>query len=213
MDNPTPLIPYRENNSVKAYVAPAVIAVDDESLPTNHPLGAYLARLGRGSRETMHRGLASALCAMGESLQLGEVGYETGRFYHRECRLTEWHKTTRAWMLLMHSRLEKVGYAPYTRQRIVSAVRGVLRECRFLGLMSGDAYFQATEHMPTISADAPPAGRAVDLDEYLRLLEQCDKDLIRSRGVRDGAILSLGYFCGPRAGEVVKLRMPDYSPR
>ncbi len=80
----THVIPYRENNSVKAFVAPAVIAVDDDSLPTTHPLGAYLARLGMGSRETMHRGLASALCVMGEGLQLAEVSYETGRFYHRE---------------------------------------------------------------------------------------------------------------------------------
>lgn len=159
------------------------------------------------------RGLASALCAMTDGLQLAEVDYETSRFYHRECWSIEWHKTTRAWMLLLHSRLEKVGYAPYTRQRIVTAVRGVLKECRFMGLMNGDDYFQATEHLPRISADAPPHGRAVDRDEYLRLLEQCDRDPIRSRGVRDGAILSLGHFCGPRAGEIVKLRMSDYSPR
>lgn len=121
------LIPYRENNSVKAFVAPAVIAVDDDSLPTSHPVGAYLARLNMGSRDTMQRGLASALCAMNEGLQLAEVDSETSRFYHRQVWLTEWHKTIRDWMLLMHARLEKVGYAPYTRQRIGTAVRGVLK--------------------------------------------------------------------------------------
>lgn len=48
MNKQTHLIPYRENRLVKAYVAPAVIAVDDDSLPTSGPLGAYLARLGMG---------------------------------------------------------------------------------------------------------------------------------------------------------------------
>ena len=61
MDNQTHLIPYRENKSVKATIAPAVIAVDDDSLPTSHPVGAYLARLSIGSRDTMQRGLACAL--------------------------------------------------------------------------------------------------------------------------------------------------------
>ena len=213
MDNPTTLIPYRENRSVKATVAPAVIAVDDDSLPTSHPVGAYLARLGIGSRDTMKRGLACALCAINEGLQLDEVDSETSRFYHRQVWVTEWNKTRRAWMLLLFPALENVGYAPYTRQRIVTAVRGVLKECRFMELMSGDDYFQATEHLPKISADAPPAGRAVDLDEYLWLLEVCDKDPKRRKGVRDGAILSLGHFIGPRSSEVARLRMPDYSPQ
>ena len=55
-----------------------------------------------------------------------------------------------------------------------------------MGLMSGDAYFQAAEHLPKISADAPPHGRAVGLDEYLRLLEECDRDLTRTRVVQTG---------------------------
>ena len=213
MDNPITLIPYRENRSVKATVAPAVIAFDDATLPTEHPVGAYLARLSMGSRDTMQRGLACALCAVGEGVQLAEVDSETSRFYHQQVWVAEWQITPRPWMLFLYPALEIAGYAPYTRQRIVTAVRGVLKECRFMGLMDGDDYFQLTENMPKISADAPPAGRAVDPDEYLGLLEVCDQDPKRSRGVRDGAILSLGHFTGPRAGEVARLRMPDYSPQ
>lgn len=206
------IVPLRENRSIKFGTAAPVIDLSGASLPTKTPIGKYIASLeSMSSRRTMQRILAGALCVMEEGRQLGEVDAETSLFYHQHIWLEKWETTSREWMVALVRRTQTVGYSPSTRRMTISAIRGVLKECRIVGLMGAEAYFQATENLPKIRNSRPPKGRTVAMEEILELLRACDADENRAKGVRDAAIITLGWSCGLRAMEVVGLTTSDYS--
>lgn len=208
------IVPLRRNRSVIARPAAPVLDLSGNGLPTEHPVGAYLASLtSMNSRQSMQKALAMALCAFEEGKQLAEVDDEASRYYHQQVWRVAWGATRRSWMLSLHMRLQEAGYKSSSRRQIVSAVRRVLRECRLMDLIDADAYFKCTEGLPSIKNDSPPAGRAVELAEIIEILRFCDADENRARGIRDAAILTLGWSCGPRASEFVKLTVGDFSPK
>ncbi len=155
------IVPLRPNRSVIARPAAPVLDLSGNGLPTEHPVGAYLAGLSSmNSRHSMQKALAMALCAFEEGKQLAEVDDEASRYYHQQVWRVAWGATRRPWMLSLHMRLQEAGYKPGSRRQIICAVRRVLRECRLMDLMDADAYFKATEGLPSIKNDSPPAGRA-----------------------------------------------------
>ena len=99
-------------------------------------------------------------------------------------------------------RLGEQGMHPRSQARALSALRGLYRYLRERGLREDD---------PTELLEGPRLGRSLpgvlSVDEVLALLSAPPADT--PRGVRDRAMLTLGYAAGLRVSELVGLRMGD----
>lgn len=99
-------------------------------------------------------------------------------------------------------------YAPATANKIIAALRGVLKTAWRLGLMSADDYYRASD-IPLVRGHTLPAGRYVTKGELSALLKVCDDGT--PAGARDAAIIALLYACGLRRAELVQLTVDDYD--
>ena len=89
--------------------------------PTLGPVALYLSELAEGSKRTMRRSLAHA-CAF-----LGGGAPDTFR----------WHKVRVGQVAALRADLA-ARYAPNTANKILAAVRGALRACWRIGLLSAE---------------------------------------------------------------------------
>jgi site-specific recombinase XerD len=100
-------------------------------------------------------------------------------------------------------------YAPATANRILTAVRSVLRECRRLGTISYEQEKRVSD-IPPVRGERLPKGRMLTPDELSKLFRTCAGDL-GPIGRRDAALLAILYGTGLRRSEVVGLDMCDYD--
>ncbi len=101
-------------------------------------------------------------------------------------------------------------YAPASANRARAALRGVLRECFRLKLMSAEAYQSAIDIRP-VRGSTLGKGRALTRGELDLMRRACEEDPTPA-GFRDGAILAVLYLSGVRRSELVALDMADYNP-
>lgn len=94
-------------------------------------------------------------------------------------------------------------YAPATANKILCAVRGVLRECWRLRLVDADTY-QRVADVDGVKGFRLPAGRMVGADEIERLLGVCAADRSPA-GRRDEALLGMMVAAGLRREEAARL--------
>src|ERR687897_2864064 len=98
---------------------------------------------------------------------------------------------------------------------MLSAMKGVLKSCWRLGLMSADERDRASDVAPVRGTRLPP-GRSIPRGELRSLFEVCAREAndprMRARGVRDAAMLALLYVGGLRRTELASLRLSDYDP-
>jgi integrase len=120
-----------------------------------------------------------------------------------------WHLLTYAHTAALRAQLA-ASLAPATANKILAALRGVLTECRRLGLMGADACAAARDIAP-VKGRRLPAGRALEAAEISALLRACNADA-SPRGRRDAAIIAVGYAAGLRRAEIVGLSLADYEP-
>jgi integrase len=99
--------------------------------------------------------------------------------------------------------------APAGVNKILAAVRGVLRESWRLGQLDAETYRRAAD-LPTVRGEALPRGRALSRRELQKLFQACAKDQTPT-GRRDAAIIAVLYGGGLRRGEVVALDVCDYN--
>ena len=114
-----------------------------------------------------------------------------------------WHRLTFQRVARLQERLLELGYAVPTVNRILGAVRGVLRSAWRLGLMSADAFARATD-LKRVRGSAALAGRVLDTDEISALYGCCRADA-GPRGARDGAAIALLHAAGLRRREAASL--------
>lgn len=163
--------------------------------PDEHPVRVYLASLSEGSRRTMRgaleriAGLASGGRADAMTLAWGELRYQ--------------HTAA------IRSRLAS-SCAPATANKMLSALRGVLKECFRLEYMSAEDYERARD-LPAVKGSTLPPGRSLSTGELMKLFEFCLGDKKRKRGARDAALLALLYGCGLRRSEAVALDVSDFD--
>jgi len=100
-------------------------------------------------------------------------------------------------------------YSPAYGNKVLTAVRRVLKECWRADLMTRDEYAKVGDVSP-INGDRLPAGRDLSTGEVSALMRVCCADTAIS-GVRDAAMLALGVTCGPRIAEVVGFDLSDYD--
>jgi site-specific recombinase XerD len=162
-----------------------------------HPAAVYLASLTSAhSRRTMHTALNTlASLLTNRKADAFYIAWEALRYPHTAA---------------LRSKLAE-SCAPATANKLLSALRGVLKACWRLGLMSAEDYTRACD-VPNVRAETLPAGRELDHEELLALLHACNEDKNRATGIRDAALISMLYTCGLRRSEIVTLTLEDYHP-
>ncbi len=171
----------------------ALIQVSNTEL-TNNPAAVYLASLGKGSRRTMRQALdAIALFATNSSCDAMTCPWGLLRYQHT--------------MAIRSQLMEK--YAPATANKMLAALRRVLREAQRLGQMTAEDYAKASD-IKRVKSAGLPKGRALSADELGKLLNVCveDKSIF---GIRDAAMLMM-LRVGLRRGEIVNLDLSDFDP-
>lgn len=157
-----------------------------------NPAAVYLAGLSPSSRNTMRHALnVIARLLAGEDANLTTIPWQSLRFQHAAAIRSE--LATR--------------YSHTTANRILSALRGVLKAAWKLGLMTADEY-QTAASIERVKGETVPAGRSVPSGELAALLNTCEQD---ATGIRDAAIISVLYACGLRRAELVQLDLSHYE--
>jgi integrase len=157
-----------------------------------HPAAVYVARLAAGSRRTMLGSLAivSALLGVPDPLRLAWANLR--------------HQHTAAIRSALAER-----YAPATANKVLSALRGVLREAWELELMTAEEYQRAAA-VKSIPGQRLPAGRALTPGEITAMLTVCANDTTPA-GARDAALIAVLYGAGLRRAEVAALDLADFQ--
>ncbi|GFE69010.1 tyrosine-type recombinase/integrase [Chroococcus sp. FPU101] len=162
---------------------------------TTHPAAVYLRSLREGSRPTMEQ----SLNAIASILTSGQCDAYTLNWANLR------YQHTSAVQAVL---LEK--YAPLTAQKMMCALRRVLKEAKKLGMMDASDYEQAVE-LPSIKGSGKISGRALSSAEIAALIEVCNNDPT-TQGVRDAALITILRGAGLRRSEVVKLTSEDFNP-
>ena len=159
-----------------------------------HPAVVYLTRLAPGSRRTMQAGLNTIAQMLGVPPLHDEHNVE------RTFLRCDWaalrYQHTNALRALLAER-----YQAATANKLLAALRGVLKEAWKLGLIDSDAYHRAAA-ISNIRASTLPAGRFVERRERVALLEVCAEDA-KLLARRDAAILAVFLGTGVRRSELV----------
>lgn len=159
-----------------------------------HPALVYLASLAESSRRPMAQSLQAIAEIVGMddymAVPWGEVRYNVTQ-------------ATRAQLA------EK--YSASTANRHLSALRGVLKEAWRLGYMSAEEYQRAVDlkAIKGQKVNQAEAGRHLDSGEIKGLMDACYDGT--QAGLRDAAIIAVGYGCGLRRSEIAKLQLADYD--
>ncbi|MFN6460828.1 MAG: tyrosine-type recombinase/integrase [Nostoc sp. DedVER02] len=172
----------------------AALIESNTSALTNNPAAVYLASLGTGSRRTMRQALdAIATLATNDTCDAMTCPWGLLRYQHT--------------MAIRSTLMEK--HAPATANKMLAALRRVLKEAQRLGQMSAEDYAKASD-IKRVKASGLLKGRSLSADELGKLLNVCveDKSIF---GVRDAAMLMV-LRIGLRRSEVVKLDLSDFDP-
>jgi site-specific recombinase XerD len=190
--------------------APAELSVADSNLALlvlsaplradQHPVRVYLRSLSPGSRRTMLQALdvIAGLLTGGRhnalSLSWGALRYQ--------------HSAAIASALGEQ-------YAPSTANKMLAALRGVLKAAWRLEQISTEDYQRAIDFSP-LRGETLPAGRSISSGELRALFHACAHDIYkdgtpRPTAVRDAAVLAVLYGVGLRRSEVITLDFEDYN--
>src|SRR5213593_4730577 len=177
-------------------VAEADAVVIREALaPDRHPAAVYVASLAPGSRRTMRQ----ALDTVAGLLTTGQATAETLDW----SRLRYQH--TQAIRAALAAR-----YAPATANKMLAALRGVLREAWRLGYASAEDYHRAAD-LPAVRGSTLPRGRALSAGELRALFAAVTDHARPATRARDAALLAVLYGAGVRRAEAVALDVADYD--
>lgn len=167
-----------------------------QRLPADrHPARVYLASLAQGSRPAMR----GSLQVISELLTKGQCNWET----------MPWHL-----LRVQHTqalRAELAGrYAASTSNKMLAALRGVLRAAWELGQLETDPYQRAVS-VRAVRGETVPRGRSISKGELRALFTSCIQDH-SPIGARDAALLAVLYGSGLRRAEAAALDVADYDP-
>lgn len=165
--------------------APLAVTVEHQHLDRN-PVAVYLASLSPGSRRTM-------LTALKTIANMVAPDSDVMTF--------PWSSLDYAHAAAIRTKLAEV-FAPSTANKILAALRGVMKMSFRLGLVSADQMTRATSFDP-VRGSRVPKGRSISQGELRALFMICDPKT--PIGARDAALLGLLYAAGVRRSEVVAL--------
>ncbi|MBD2770700.1 tyrosine-type recombinase/integrase [Iningainema tapete] len=162
---------------------------------TQHPAAVYLASLSDGSIPTMRQSLNE----IASLLTSGECDADTLNWAALR------YKHTSAVRAVLRKK-----YAPATVNKMLCALRRVLKEATRLDLIDPVDYAKAVD-LKSLNRTEKLRGRALSKEEISNLLEVCKKDSTKS-GARDAALIAILRGAGLRRAEVVQIALLDYDP-
>src|SRR4030088_3494452 len=155
------------DHEARAQVLELVPFASDE-LPSlgdvSHPVQAYLNALAPSSR----RPQLSAL---------DWIARRSTQVFTAETM--PWQRLARPHVLKIGGLLEE-HYQPATANRMLSALRGVLREC-WHGQLMGVEDYQAAPSTPAVRGESEPRGRNLSAGELRSLFEACSHSFAQGR--------------------------------
>jgi integrase len=160
-----------------------------------HPAAVYIARLAPGSRRTMREALDTIASILTNNRSDAEA--------------LPWHLLRYQHTQAVRSALAE-RYAPATANKMLAALRGVIKEAWRLGQMSAEDYHRAVDLGP-VKGTTLPSGREVSQGELRAIFSVCSADK-SAAGRRDAAIIALLYGAGLRRSEVVAIDLQDFNP-
>lgn len=165
-------------------------------LPLNSaPAAVYLSTLSPGSRRTMRQ----ALDAIASLLTNGSANALT----------LDWaalrYKHTSAIRFALSEK-----YAPATANKMLGALRRVLKEALLLDLINPQDYQKAIS-VKDIKFTREIRGRALSRGEITSLIDVCKKDPNSAMGARDAALIAILRGGGLRREEAVNLEYKDLN--
>lgn len=172
-------------------VEPAPIGINR----AEHPVAVYLAQLGKDSRPAMKSGLAKIAALIDRRATLWSLPWHELRIQHT--------KALRAVLI--------ENYSERTVNRMLSALRGVLKVAWQLEQIETDAYQRALDFEGMKTSDLAPAGRSVLLDEVCLILRTAASQ-DPPRGWRDQALFIVMFAGGLRRQETAALDTTRYDP-
>jgi integrase len=173
--------------------APAQLLEPAATYPADrHPVLTFLARLEPTGRRTQR----AALEAIAQALSGGELG---------ELELP-WHLLRYPHTAALRSWLQQ-RYQPGTARTYLSALRGVLKECWRLQLMTTDDYQRARDLEP-IRGETLPRGRSLAGGEVRAMFGALAGDP-RPIARRNACALALLIGAGVRRSELARLQLED----
>lgn len=192
---PTFAVSTLESEALSTALVPRVQALGVHTAAISNPVAVYLAQLSANSR----RAVRADLNMIAGILSQDEADLEG----------VPWHLLRYEHVAAIRQRLAEK-YAPASANRMLSSLRGVLRESWNLGLLSAEEYQRAIRVKP-VKGSRLPAGRALTAGELRTLFRACAEDA-RPAGVRDAALLAVLYGAGVRRAEAVQLDVTDFHP-
>lgn len=179
----------------------ATILVLPAPLPADqHPVRVYLNSLSTGSRRTMHQALdVIAGLLTTERHNALSLCWGALRYQHTAAIAAELSER----------------YAPATANKMLAALRGVLKAAWRLEQIPTEDYQRAIDFKP-LRGETLPAGRCISAGELRTLFQSCAQDINkdgtrRAVAIRDAAILAVLYGVGLRRSEVVALDLAHYN--
>jgi integrase len=163
-------------------------------LESDNPAVVYLESLSPGSYWAVRHSLESiAEILAGEDADPWTFPWEELRYAH----------TARVRRELVQR------YAPATVNKMLSALRGTLKNAWRLGLMDADTYSRAVA-VENVRARVQPKGEAVGHEELAALFQVCAEDPSPA-GRRDAAMFAVLYGGGLRRAELCGLDLVDFD--
>ena len=160
--------------------------------PATSPTEIYLAGLSEGSQQGMRRSLEIIAGILSDD---------------HDAETFPWWEVTYADSMAVRIALPE-RYRPATVNKMLSALRGVLKQTWRLGLMDADGYRRAAD-VENVRASRLLSGRALAGEEIGKLFATCATDT--PKGARDAALLAVLYGCGLRRGELAGLDVEDFD--
>lgn len=161
--------------------------------PSRHPARVYVAGLLSGDSQRAMEGALNTVARELGAISALEVNWGAVRAEHVKA---------------IRARLVE-RYKPATVNKILSALRGVLKEAWDFGYMTAEDYHRAVS-VKGVSNHTLPAGRDISPGEVEAIVSKCANDATPA-GARDAAIIAC-LWAGLRRAEVVKLDLADYDP-
>lgn len=160
---------------------------------TEHPAAVYLSSLSPGSRPAMKQAL-DAIARILTSNQCDALTINWAELRYKHTAILR--------CILMER------YAPATANKMLSALRRVLKEALRLELMDARDFTRVVD-IANIKVSKELKGRCLSESEINALMQVCFSDPTPI-GYRDAALIAILRGAGLRRGEVVKLLLSDF---
>ncbi len=180
---------------IEPVAQPAALPAVIQSRPADtHPVLVYLARLAPGSRRTMRQALDTV------------AGLLTGG--QADALMLDWSRLGYQHTAAVRAAVAE-RFAPATANKILAALRGVLREVWRLGQTDAETFHRAAD-LPSVRGERLLRGRQLSAGELRALFQVCTDDPTPA-GRRDAALLASLYGGGLRRAEAVGLDLGAYG--